>query len=285
MAEFLALVPAGLVQGCILALVALGIFIPFRILNFADLTGEGSYPLGGAVCASLLILGVHPGIALGIGAMAGGLLGVFTAVAHIRLGVNTLLAGIILSTMAWSVNLRLMGAPNLALFDQLTIFSSVGGQGGTVLVLLGLVSVCTGAFFIFLHTGKGLRLRAQGANAAFAARQGVNGHLYTALGLGLGNALIGLAGALMVQLQGYMDISMGLGMVIHALAALMIGEGLLGQRSLMLQLLAPFLGALLYQQIQGGVLSLGLAPSDLKFVTGALTLVLFGISTPQRGRS
>jgi putative ABC transport system permease protein len=265
------LILTGILQGLVLAFVAYGVMIPFRLLNFPDLTAEGAYPLGGAVSASLIILGIHPVIAILLGAIGGGLAGMATAYIHLRFRVNTLLAGIILSTMLYSVNLRLMGKPNIALFNQSTLFPN-----DNILLRILIVLCMLGVFIIplllFLRTNLGLRFRAVGFNPEFAKRHGISITRWTIFGLFLGNAYTGLAGGLMVQTQSYADIGMGVGIVIHALAALMIGECIVGTSNLHKQLLAPLVGALIYQQIQGLALSLGLAPSDLKLLTGGIVL-------------
>lgn len=263
----------GFLQGLVLALVAYGIMIPFRLLNFPDLTAEGAYPLAGAVCASTLFAGLPPVIAIGLSSVSAGILGVCTSLIHLRLKVNTLLAGIILSTMMYSVNLDIMGKPNISLFNSETLF----GQNSTsinILILLFIITALIVPLGVFLHTEIGLRLRAVGLNPDFAHRQGISVTKYTIFGLFLAGCYTGLAGSLMVQLQSYMDVGMGMGIVIHGLAALMIGESIIGNSSLNRQLVAPLVGALVYQQIQGVALLLGLPPSNLKFLTGAIVLIV-----------
>lgn len=267
------LIVVGLLQGLILALVAMGVMLPFRMLDFPDLTAEGAYPLGGAVSTVCLLAGVTPLVASLCGGLAAGVMGMGTAWVHLKLKVNTLLAGIILSTMVYSINLRIMGKPNVALFQNETIFSiSDPLYNGVLLICILLLT--TLPLYLFLNTEVGLKFRAVGANPAFARRQGISVATYTYLGLFLAGCLSGFAGSLMAQFQRYMDVGMGVGMVIHALAALMIGEALVGQRSLFQQMLAPLVGALIYQQIQGVALSCGLAPSDLKFFTGTLVILV-----------
>ncbi|PJD94112.1 MAG: ABC transporter permease [Legionella sp.] len=269
----------GLLQSLILALVAYAIMIPFRLLNFPDLTAEGAYPLGGAVCTSLLLLHVNPLLAVIISSLVTGLMGVATSLIHLRLKVNTLLAGIILSTMMYSVNLRLMGKPNIALFNTASLFS----QSSALINILFLLTILTALVLplaLFLRTEIGLRLRAVGLNQAFARRQSISVACYTVLGLFIAGCFTGVAGGLIVQLQYYMDVGMGIGIVIHGLAALMIGEAIIGNNTINRQLIAPLIGALVYQQIQGLVLFIGLAPSDLKFFTGSLVLLVIGL---QRG--
>lgn len=266
----------GLVQGLILALITYAVMIPFRLLNFPDLTAEGAYPLGGAVCASALVMGINPVIAVLLSVMTAGALTMTTGLIHLRLKVDTLLAGIILSTMAYSVNLRILGKPNVALFESSSIFIQQNSFGNIITLLL-ILSITVVPLALFLKTEFGLKLRAVGLNSNFAKRQGISIAKYTMFGLFIAGCFTGLAAGFMVQLQKYMGIDMGVGIVIHALAALMIGEKLIGNDSLNKQLLAPLVGALIYQQIQGVALSIGLAPSDLKFFTGSLVLIVIAM--------
>ena len=279
------IIPVGLLQGLLLSIVAIGVMIPFRLLNFPDLTAEGSYPLGGVLTASLILADVNPFVATILGCCAGGMMGLCTAFVHIRFKINTLLAGIILSIMIYSVNLRIMGKPNLALFEEFTLFSNMSES---LFLKIGLLLIFNGILlslmYGFLMTEKGLRLRAVGLNGEFSERNGIKTSLYIFLGLFFGNALCALAGSLMVQNQNYADIGMGIGIVIHALAALLIGESVLGTHTLRRQLFAPLIGAIIYQQIQGLALSLGLSPSDLKFVTGGIVLLIMGFSKNRMSR-
>jgi putative tryptophan/tyrosine transport system permease protein len=270
--------PTGLLQGLILSLLVAGVMIPFRLLDFPDLTAEGSYPLGGALCAALIVSGIHPAFALIIACTCAGFVGIGTALIHIKYKVNTLLAGIILSTMVYSINLRAMGRPNIALFDLPTLFNDLSnGVSSQIISLLIINIVVIGALFLFLNTEKGLRFRAVGLNPQFAEKQGINLNRNIIVGMFVGNALCGLSGALLVQIQGYADIGIGIGIVIHALAAMMIGEKLVGTTSISRIILAPLIGSLIYQQIQGIALSAGLAPSDLKLLTGAIVLGIIAL--------
>lgn len=270
----------GLLQGLILALTTYGVMIPFRILHFADLTAEGAYPLGGAISASLLLMGCPIWICIVMSAIGAGLLGVATSLIHLRLKVNSLLSGIILSTMIYSVNLRLMGRPNIALFNQDMLFNPTHLLQNIVIVSLILMAMVFPLTY-FLKTEMGLMMRAVGLNPSFSKRQGISVAKYTILGLFFGGCFTGLSGGLMVELQQYADVGMGVGIVIHALAALMLGEVLLGNDTLNKQLFSPLLGALVYQQIQGVALSVGLAPTDLKCFTGFLVLLV--IAMKQKG--
>lgn len=273
------LAPIGVIQGLILSLIALGVYIPFRLLDFPDLSSEGSYPLAGACTAALLSMGFDPLSSVILSGIAGGLLGIGTALIHIKLRVNTLLAGILMSTIAYSVNLRIMGKPNMALFKFDTLFSFIPD---TELAQIGFMAILVGFILLlclnFLKTEIGLAFRAVGANQHFAQKQSINLNLYIISGLFAGNFFCAIAGSLMVQLQSYADINMGVGIVIHALAALMIGESLIRSKQMSYLLVAPICGALIYQQIQGVALSIGLAPSDLKMLTAVIVLSVIALN-------
>ena len=264
------LLHTGILQGLILAIIAFGIMIPFRFLNFPDLTAEGSYPLGGAVCAALLIMGMTQLLAIVAGVIAGGLMALCTAQVALRLKVNSLLAGIILSTMAYSLNLRIMGKPNIALFGVQVINFDIISLA--IIVMLFIIP-----FALLLYTDFGLRFRTIGSNPQFALNNRISINKYTSLGLFIAGSLFGLAGSLIVQIQQFMDVGMGVGIVIHGLASLMIGESIVGNNTIKRQLIAPIIGALIYQQIQGLAMSFGLAPSDLKFFTGSIVLIVLAI--------
>jgi putative ABC transport system permease protein len=171
-----------------------------------------------------------------------------------------------------------MGKPNVALFGYNGLFSMIEENTSLkIMCIVAIIIFIAIPLLLFLKTQKGLRFRAVGLNPNFAQRQSINLTSYTFLGLFMGNALCGLAGSIMVQIQGYADIGMGIGIVIHALAALMIGESIVGTQTLTRQTIAPIIGALIYQQIQGLSLTLGLAPSDLKFLTGAIILCVIAM--------
>ncbi|MDR1361590.1 MAG: hypothetical protein LBJ16_00040 [Holosporaceae bacterium] len=269
------LVLNGLQQGLVLAIIAYGIMIPFRFLDFGDLTADGAYPLGGAVCAVCIMGNVHPIVAIAISMVCAGLMGICTALIHLKYRINSMLAGIILSTMIYSVNLRIMGKPNVALFDCGGLFGS--DIYTNMLVIMLFLLICMVPFALFLRTDYGLRFRAVGLNPGLAKLQGISIAKYTIFGLFIAGSSFGLAGSLMVQLQNYMDVGIGVGILIHGLASLMIGEAIVGNATLNRQLLAPVLGALVYQQIQGVALSFGLAPSDLKFFTGSIVLLVIAL--------
>jgi putative ABC transport system permease protein len=272
------MIPTGFLQSLILAYLALGIMIPFRALNFADLSAEGSYPFGACLCAVLLSHGYNPWVAIIIALMGGVLIGFGTALLHIYLKINSLLAGIILATMLYSVNLRMMGKPNIPLFTEPTIFSLIESNTSLKIGLLFLLlSLVGGLIYWFFKTEKGLRLRATGLNPIMAQAQGIPLKLYILFGVGLGNGLNALSGALIAQSQGFAEVNMGMGVVINGLAAVMIGEVILGLNKTYKIVLAPIIGAIIFQQLQGIILVMGLQPSDFKFVTGLLIILTLGI--------
>ncbi len=230
------LVLTGLSQGLILSLVAFAIMISFRYLNLQDLTIEGSYSFGGALCAFALLSHFHPLFAIGFAVVTAGILGLFTGFLYLRFGMNTLLAGIIVSTMVYSVNLRLLGKSNVALFANAGLFNVYF----TLVVAVVIIMIC---FRLFLNTEIGLRFRAVGLNPAFVKQNGISLQKYSLAGLYISNCIAGLGGSLMVILLQYMDVGMSRGIVIHALAALMIGESVLGQQTPTRQIVAPIVGA------------------------------------------
>lgn len=270
--------------GLIFALVALGVLISFRLLNFPDLTADGSFPLGGAVAAVIIISGYNPWLACGLAALAGAGAGCLTAWLHVRLGILQLLASILVMIALYSINLRIMGAPNLALIGLPNVFtpfiSQVDDNAWLIqpLLLLAVVVLVKLVLDAFLTSEVGLALRATGANPRMARAQGVATNRLMIIGMAVSNALIALAGALYVQTQGGADISMGIGTIVVGLAAVIIGETLLPARSLYLITLATLLGALLYRLMIALALNadfIGLQAQDLNLITAVLvTLAL-----------
>ncbi|MBL0421087.1 ABC transporter permease [Ramlibacter sp. AW1] len=278
---FYNLIPITAVQGLLYALVAIGVMIPFRILNIPDMTAEGTFPLGGCAVAALITAGMHPVASTSLAIAAGFLAGMCTALIHLKFRVHSLLAGILTLTMLWSVNLRIMGKPNTPLFGLPNLFDwldpailgSLGLQIGLLAVaLLALVGVLWWA----LQTDVGLALRGVGANPQLAPALAVHSTRYIVVGLGLANAITAASGALLAQIQGYADVGMGFGMLVNGLASLIIGEALVGRKTLLRQLSAAVVGSFAYYQISSMALSLGLAPSDLKLITGLFVLAAIG---------
>lgn len=282
LASFWNLVPITLVQGLVYAYIALAVMIPFRLLSFPDLTSEGSFPLGGCLCAVLLAGGVHP-LAGMLAAVAGGLLaGMVTAYVHLRFRINTLLAGILVMTILYSVNLRVLGQANLALLSNDTLLSIlspalVSDVGLQAALFGGFIAITLGLLRAFLGTEAGLTLRAVGANQALAPSLRIGPWTWIILGLALANGLSALAGAIVVQTQGFADVQMGFGVLITGLAAVIIGETLVGRQTIGRQLIAPVLGSILYYQLVSLGLALGLKPADLKLATGVFVLLTLAL--------
>jgi putative ABC transport system permease protein len=278
---FWSLLPITLVQGLAYSLIALAVMIPFRIIAVPDLTSEGAFPLGACIAALLIGSGVNPFIATLAAMLAGCAAGAITALINLKFKVHSLLAGILTVTMLWSVNLRILGKPNMPLFGLPNVFDAISPAIllDTRLQIAFFVVLVAGlaALLIWgLQTHAGLALRAIGANPHLAPALGVNLLFYTIAGLGLANSFSALAGALMAQAQGYADVGMGVGMLVNGLASVIIGEALVGRRSLARQISAPVIGSLAYYSLASLALALGLAPSDLKFATGLFVLATIG---------
>jgi len=279
---FLNLVPVTLVQSLVYSLVAIAIMIPFRTLSLPDLTVEGSFPLGGCVAAALVTAGLNPWAGTVLAVAAGVVAGAATALIHLRLRIPSLLAGILVATMIWSVDLRAMGMPNRSVAPELSLFDAIAPD-----ILLSnwlqvaLFAVLVGAVVLgligFYRTEMGLSLRCVGANARLSPALGISSSGYVVLGFGLANGLAALGGALVVQQQGYADVTMGFGILVNALAALIIGEAIIGQASIERQIIAPVVGSIVYYQLVSLGLATGLHPSDLKFLTGAFVLITLGL--------
>ncbi|QIQ22303.1 ABC transporter permease [Zophobihabitans entericus] len=287
--------------GLIYALVSLGVFISFRMLDFPDLTADGSFPLGGAVCGLCLYMGVNPWLATLYGTLAGACAGMITAWLYVRLNILQLLASIIVMIGLYSINLRILGlapylmnetprmsgSPNLPLLDAHTIFTPLVAEDFSnqfiVQPLLILGFVIAGWMFLnaFLNTQKGLALRATGANARMASAQGIATGRMVILGMAISNGLIALGGSLFVQTQGNADISIGVGTIVIGLAAVIIGESLMPAKRMWIITLSVIFGSILYRLFIAVALgnqtlqNIGIGTEDLNLITAVLvTLAL-----------
>ncbi|MGH6629589.1 MAG: ABC transporter permease [Burkholderiales bacterium] len=279
--------PVTLVQSLLYAFIAFGIMIPFRMLSLPDLTCEGSFPLGGCTAAALIAAGLDPYIGTLLAIGAGFLAGAATAWLHLRLRIHTLLAGILVFTMLWSVNLRSMGKPNVPVPPGANVFDLAApallASNMTQIALFAAISAATTLALVWLfRTEIGLSMRCVGANAALAPALGINSPRYVLVGFGLANAIVAAGGALLVQQQGYADVTMGFGVLINGLAALIVGEALLGNRSVARQVMAPVAGSIVYYQLISLGLASGLHPSDLKFLTGVFVIVTLALPALRR---
>jgi len=267
--------------GLIFSLVALGVYISFRLLRFPDLTVDGSFPLGGAACAILISTGTNPWLATLAATAAGAAAGMLTGWLNVKLKIMDLLASILMMIALYSVNLRIMGGPNVPLINDATLFTLL--QPGDMpdyvarpLILAVIVLLAKLAMDWFFSTERGLAIRATGSNARMARAQGVNTGAMVLLGMAVSNGLVGLGGALFVQTQGGADISMGIGTIVIGLAAVIVGESLLPSRRLVYATLAVVLGAVVYRFFIAAALNsdfIGLKAQDLNLVTAVLVTV------------
>jgi putative ABC transport system permease protein len=278
----------ALEMGLVFALVALGVLLSFRVLAFPDLTVDGSFPLGAAVAATTILAGVDSWSATLLGALAGAAAGVVTALLNVRFRILHLLASILTMIALYSINLRVMGRPNLALLGETTVLTPFAGLGlGDAvlrpLVLAVVVALVAAALIRFLASDLGLALRATGANPRMAAAAGVDTGASIYLGMGLANSLVGLAGALFAQFSGFADVTLGTGTIVVGLAAVILGETLVGVRGVAALVLGAVLGSLLYRIAVALALNaelFGLQASDLNLLTALLVaaaLVLPGL--------
>jgi len=267
--------------GFIYGLVALGVLISFRILRFPDLTVDGSFPLGAAVAATLIVAGWEPFSATLVATLAGGLAGAITGWLNVRLRIMDLLASILMMIALYSINLRIMGRPNVPLITEPTVFSffeldTVPEYISRPLLVLAVVVAIKLALDWYLGTRTGLALRATGSNPRMARAQGVATGVMVLAGLALSNALCALGGALFAQSQGVSDISMGIGTIVIGLAAVIVGESLFSSRKLIVMTAAVVLGAVLYRLFVALALNadfIGLQAQDLNLITAVLVTI------------
>ncbi|HET6234292.1 MAG TPA: ABC transporter permease [Acetobacteraceae bacterium] len=285
-AQLQALVVNMLEQGALAGFLGLGVLISFRFFRFPDLTAEGSYPLGGAVAASLLVAGVDPVLATLAAVAAGMLAGMATALIHTKLRINNIVAGIIVMTALYTVNLRVMGRANISLLSVSTLFDDAAGAFGvgdqgetlvTIVLTLLLLALAGAALAWFMHTDLGLAVRATGENQAMIRSLGVDTDRTKLIGLGLSNGAIALSGALVAQDHGFADIGMGIGILVTGAAAVMIGEALFGDGSIERWVVATMVGVLIYRFLVALALRVGLEPVDLKLITAALLLLALAL--------
>jgi putative ABC transport system permease protein len=281
--QFMGAIELGLLYG----LVAMGVLLSFRILDFPDLTVDGSFPLGAAVSAILIVSGVNPWLATGVAILAGMLAGLTTAWISVRWNILHLLASILTMTALYSINLRIMGRPNIALLGEKTIFTPLENLSFPHLYIMPtamLVVAAVGVIFLyrFLSSEKGLAMRATGANSRMAKAQGISVNLQILFGVSLSNGLVALAGALFAQSQGFADVNLGVGTIIFGLAAVIVGEAFFNPKVIIAALVACVIGSIFYRLVVAMALNasfLGLQASDLNLVTAVL--VGFAMVTPR----
>jgi putative tryptophan/tyrosine transport system permease protein len=287
--------------GLILSLLALGVFISFRIFAFPDITADGSITLGAAVAATLLVHGVTPPLASAAAFLAGMLAGACTGTLHTRFKINSLLSGILVMTALYSINLHVMGKSNTPLLSVNTLATQserigvklmrgatsfhlagweVSVRDVSVLAAIVLAVTLTGALlYWFLRTNLGMAMRATGDNVQMVRALGVNDANMIVFGLAISNGFVALSGALLAQYQGFADVGMGIGMVVWGLASVIIGEALVGSNQLGMTIVGAVMGSVLFRLLVAVALRWGLSPNDLKLITAAF--VFCALIVPQ----
>jgi len=280
---------ASLTIGFILSLLSLGVYISFRIFRIPDITADGSFVLGAALCAILIVNKIDPILATAAGYGAGCLAGLTTGIVHTRFKINSLLSGILVMTALYSINLHIMGRSNVPLLTETTlgtvvqnravqIFGNVSSvslwgwalSSQDLAVLLGsvfLIAMVVGLLYWFFKTHIGTAMRATGDNPDMIRALGVDTGNMIVIGLALSNGLIALSGALLAQYQGFADVQMGIGMIVWGLASVIIGEALVGTTSLGIVITGTIMGSLLFRLLVAIALRWGLNPNDLKLIT------------------
>ena len=264
--------------GLIYGVMALGVYLTFRILNFPDLTVDGSFTTGAAVSAAMITSGQNPLLSTLAGAAAGLVAGAVTGVLHTKGKIDGLLAGILTMIALWSINLRIMGMANVPLLREDTLFTPLREAGWIGKTWFAVLVIAAGLFALklvvdwFLSTDLGLAIQATGNNEQMIRSFGVNTDGMKILTLALSNGLVALAGALVAQYQGFADISMGVGLILIGLASVILGQAVFGQRNIFMASLAVLVGSVLYRLIIFFALIAGLNPNDMRAVTAVLVV-------------
>ena len=265
---------ATIEQSLIFTIMVLGVYISFRILNFPDMTVDGTFPLGAAISAKLLTLGVNPYLTLLVALISGAAAGAITGLIHVKLKVKDLLAGILVMTALYSINLRVMGKSNIPLFEEDNIFNTEYSMMITIVVLI-LIS----KFLLdyLLKTKFGFALKALGDNENLIVSLGLNEEKYKIYGLMIANAFVAFSGAVLAQYQGFADVGMGTGIIVIGLASIIIGDTLFGKRRRLAGTTIVIIGSVLYRGVIAVTLSIGMDASDLKLITSVIVIVILWI--------
>jgi len=258
-------------MGLIFSILTIGVVITFKILDFPDMSVEGTFPLGAFAFAKMLTLGLNPILAMIVSLVAGAIGGYITYVLFRKVKIQAILAGILTMTFLYSVNLRITGTPNITFFDYKTVFQLFEKvpKLAILIIIAGIIKI---AMDWFLKTEKGYLLLATGDNETLVKSLGKNPDKYVCTGLMISNALAALAGALMAQSNGYADITMGQSIIVSALASIVIGDAFLKNLSILNRTTRAIIGAVIYRIIYGIALYIGLAPSDLKGITAVIVV-------------
>ena len=275
---------AAIIQGLGYASLGLGIYITLKIFNIPDITTDGSYTLGGAVTAVLLSSNINPFFVACVAMFAGACAGIATGIIHTRLKVHALLAGILVMTALYSINLLIMDRPNIPLIGIRNIFSMVNfsdvTQTNQLIVFVLIISIIAAIIIWLLKTDFGIAMRATGNSETMVRAMGVNTTAMKITGLAIANALTAFSGFLITQYQGFADVNMGIGIVISGLGAVIIGESVMRifkTNSILLNVVGVIAGTILFRVLLAVALSLGMPPNMLKLVTSLIVLLVVGI--------
>jgi putative ABC transport system permease protein len=269
------LVQTSIEQGLIFSILAIGVTITFKILNFADMSVEGTFPLGAFIFAKFILGGVSPAISTLLAFFIGTLAGVITYALHIKLKIDALLSGILTMTLLYSVNLRLNGKSNIGLFNYSTIYDGME----VIVVLIIVVAAVKILMDLFLKTEIGYLLVATGDNETLVKSLGESSNRYKLIGLMISNGLVALSGAMMAQYQGFADLSMGTSIIVVAIASIIVGDTVLRNSRKIKNTTRAIIGAVSYKFIGAVAIDLGLSPNDLKAVNAIIVIAFLSYNT------
>ena len=272
---------ATIEQSLIFAIMVLGVYISFKILNFPDMTVDGSFPLGAAISAKLLTLGVNPYLTLIVALICGALAGGITGLIHVKLKVQDLLAGILTMTALYSINLRIMGKSNIPLFEEENIFNT---DYSIIITIIILILISKLFLDYLLKTKFGFALKALGDNENLVVSLGLNEKKYKVYGLIIANAFVAFSGAILAQYQGFADIGMGTGTIVIGLASIIIGDTIFGKTRKISGTSVVIIGSILYRAVLALTLSLGMDASDLKLITTIIVLIILWLQNLKNKR-
>ena len=262
-------------QGFLFGIVAIGVYITYKILDFPDLSVDGTYPLGAAICAALLVKDVNPWIAVLVATMGGSLAGLATALLHVKLKITNLMSGILVMIGLYSINLMVMGQSNIPLFNTKSVFTG----NYNIITIIIVVLIIKLSFDIFLKTKLGKLLIAVGDNEQLVTSLGINKSNIKILGLMVSNGLVALSGALTAQYQGFSDVTMGTGIVVMGLAAVIIGTSIFKKMSFVKATSLSIFGAIIYKLALALALRFGLNPNYLKLMTAIIVIVALSLNS------
>lgn len=286
LANFLGAMPGTISQGLIWGIMAIGLYLTYQVLNLSDLTVDGSICTGGAVCVMLITAGVPVPLAMAGAVLAGMLCGLVTGLLHTFMGIPAILSGILTQLSLYSVNLKIMGKPNVALsvrnYDLLISLNYVKNPflTNTIVVIAVILAVLIAVLYWYFGTEMGCGIRATGDNEKMARAQGINTEFYKVFGLVVSNGIVALAGAMLVQYQGFCDVSMGRGAIVIGLASIVIGQALFTKllpKNFACKLLAAALGGVVYYIVYQTVILLGLDADLLKMLSAVVVAIFLAV--------